>query len=536
MTIDCTKAVSMANSSFENLQSLFVDFVQPQLVQRKKQAGVIFSAVVLVLCYNTINKIIYPPKSLRHIPHVNYIAYTRSQLRKQPASEQARELLLPLLAENNGFYAIPFLGKWSVQVANPIAIKTILLKFDMFPKANSLSKSQGTLAHRFIGGPNVFLLEGKKWRKQRMISNPAFSRSMPVDMFGRITINLFKYLDNIDPTIDVLDTMKKWTLDTLGSAVFDFDFESLTKPNNEWTSIYYEINASLFVPIFNILPVLEKSFLWMFPKRKRVHDKMTKLKDMMRQVIIQKQARLKENKPNPNLKDTEKDLLTLLLESENEGHEPMSEDELMSNLCAFFFAGHDTTANALSSALYHLAVQQDVQKKAREEVINVLGDEPEDVIPSIEDTRQLDYLNLIIKENMRINPPVGGPLDRLVTEDIVLDGVLLPKGTSVKVAVYSLHRNPLLWDSPEEFRPERFLPGGEADKIEGMGYIPFSDGGRQCIGMNFSLVEQRVLLAMMLRKYTWKLSENTINKDELQVYAFNIMAPFDLKITLEKRY
>jgi cytochrome P450 len=88
---------------------------------------------------------------------------------------------------------------------------------------------------------------------------------------------------------------------------------------------------------------------------------------------------------------------------------------------------------------------------------------------------------------------------RVCQEDVELAGQFIPKGTEVAVDVYNLHHNPDVWKDPYVFDPERFTPGGEADNQKGIAWVPFSNGSRQCIGMNFSMAEQRVVLSMLCK-------------------------------------
>lgn len=121
-----------------------------------------------------------------------------------------------------------------------------------------------------------------------------------------------------------------------------------------------------------------------------------------------------------------------------------------------------------------------------------------------------------------------------------MGGNFIPKGTLVSVDIYSLHRNPKVWKDPLRFDPDRFAPGGEAERQpgSGMAWIPFSNGGRQCIGMNFSLVQQRVVLAMLLRKYTFHLPSDSIHKNGIKSrgIAFGIVSVDDLNIEFKRRY
>lgn len=123
---------------------------------------------------------------------------------------------------------------------------------------------------------------------------------------------------------------------------------------------------------------------------------------------------------------------------------------------------------------------------------------------------------MIVKETLRLNPPLPNASFRVAAKDTVIDGVLIPKGTRIQVDIYESQHNPRVWQDPETFRPERFEADGEADHIEGFGWVPFGNGTRQCIGMStyqpvnkakganfnpldFSLTEQRVFLSMLCK-------------------------------------
>lgn len=97
------------------------------------------------------------------------------------------------------------------------------------------------------------------------------------------------------------------------------------------------------------------------------------------------------------------------------------------------YVGHETTASATASFMYYLAANQHFQEKAREEVLSVLGDTNEDIIPTAEELKQMEFLNNCIKETMRINPPTSGNLPRVVTKDTNLGNFFIPKETRVAI-------------------------------------------------------------------------------------------------------
>lgn len=197
------------------------------------------------------------------------------------------------------------------------------------------------------------------------------------------------------------------------------------------------------------------------------------------------------------------------------------------------FTGHETTASATASTLYYLAAHPEIQERARAEVISVLGDDPEDVLPTQEQLRQMPYLNNCIKEAMRINPPTSGNLPRLCARDTYLGNHFIPKGATLAMELYSLHHLPKYWKDPSTYNPDRF------NEIDNNLWMPFGYGPRACIGMNFSLAEQRVIQAMMLRKFTWKLAPNSEHADGLKNAksgGIGLLGPLHLHLQLTKRY
>ncbi|KAI9493687.1 cytochrome P-450 cyp509A1 [Zychaea mexicana] len=397
---------------------------------------------------------------------------------------------------------------------------------------------QSTLLGRFAFGPNILILNGDKWKAQRMIANPAFHRSLPVSLFGQLTQELFCTMDTmLDSPIDFHDLMERWALDAIGRAGFDFDFHAISKPNNEWVDRYGNIMKAMMEIRYVIFPILERFFLPLLPKRRQIHKELDVFLDMLQSIIDKKRQDL-SGVDLSGMNHSEKDLLTLMLEASAEGNGRMTDEEIKSNLCIFFAAGHDTTANSLSYMAYYLARHPDIQQKAREEAIKVLGNESTDILPTKDQLRNMPYINQIIKETLRINSPVAGLIGRVAAQDTDLDGVFIPKGTRVMCSLYELHHNPSVWKNPEEFNPDRFAPNGEAEKLAGIGFawLPFSNGSRQCIGMNFSMTEQRVLLSMLLRKYELLLPEDSIHKDRIVTRGFFIVSPVDMKINCKKLY
>ncbi|ORZ07157.1 cytochrome P450 [Absidia repens] len=441
-----------------------------------------------------------------------------SIIRNQPLGVISKALSVPLLLDGSPMYLKPERLGWTVHVATPEAAKQFFLKTDIYPKFDTLATQRGTLLHEFVGEKNILFARDKnEWKKHRKLVNPAFHKSKPLKLFGTLGHKVFKVVDEAnEKPVDVTLLMARYTLDVIGQAGFGFDFDAILHEDSKWVNVYDEINVAIFDPFFFFLPFLDTHFRWLFRDRKRKSELVGQFHAMLLGVIEKKRQVLQE-KYNAKIQDNhhdvvddaEKDLLTLMLESDySEGGSILTNDEIKSNLNVFFIAGHDTTANTLAFAIHALARDPVIQQKAREEAIRILGDEPYDVLPTYEDIRQLDYLNQVIKETLRFYSPVVSGLPRETAEDTHLVGVHLPKGTPILVDIYNLHHNPQVWNHPETFDPSRFAAGGEADQQASaansknggaMAWSPFYNGQRMCIGMQFSLEEQRVMLSTLCK-------------------------------------
>ncbi|ORX59605.1 cytochrome P-450 cyp509A1 [Hesseltinella vesiculosa] len=492
------------------------------------------------VCYRKVRAIVYPPEHLRQLPHVSFFTFFKALLSNITVDQFSSEVIVPITLQSNGAHVTPTIAHWSVHLTDPVAIKQLLVKGDMFPKSTINQGFPGTLIYRYIGGDNIVMLSGEPWVRHRKIANRAFKGSLPLALFGELTQNMFAAMDGLDNSrIDVLDLFERLTLDTIGRSGFDFDFHALDQRDNEWVERYNAIKVGILDPFFLIFSVFDTTLLNWFPKRRAVHQKLTEFLGMLDAIIEQRRTEL-EKGTNTAIKDEDKDLLTLMIESERTEGAGLSNEELRRNLCIFFLAGHDTTAFTLTAIIYELAHNPSLQERARQEVIDVLGDAPEDVIPTAQDTKRMPFLNAIMKETMRLHNPVLNTTVREVMEDVQLGNVSLPKGTLVSADILGVHRNPKCWNNPTKFDPERFMPGGENERQSGSGlaWIPFSHGGRICVGMNFSIAEQRTVLAMLLRKYTWSLPQDTVHKEGLVTHgvAFGIITTDDLYAQFEKRY
>jgi len=196
------------------------------------------------------------------------------------------------------------------------------------------------------------------------------------------------------------------------------------------------------------------------------------------------------------------DLLSMLLEAVDveDSTGRMSDQQVHDECLTIMLAGHETTANALSFALWLVAKYPDVQMRLHEEAAAVLGDR----VPTADDYACLPYATQVFSETMRLYPPVWVTA-RTCVEPYEIAGYAIPRGAVLIVSQFVVHRDPRFYDDPLRFDPERFA----VDKREGaksrprFAFFPFAAGSRQCIGEGLAWMEGALSLAAITRD--WRL-------------------------------
>ncbi|GIZ01901.1 cytochrome P450 4c3 [Caerostris extrusa] len=153
----------------------------------------------------------------------------------------------------------------------------------------------------------------------------------------------------------------------------------------------------------------------------------------------------------------------------------------------------------MSWALYLIGLHKDVQEKIHEELDRIFGDDVERPV-STEDLKDMHYLDIVLKESLRIKPSVP-IIARQINEETVICGYRIPKGASCLVYIHDLHRDESVFPNPEKFDPDRFLPKNSVNRHP-YAYIPFSAGPRNCIGQRFAIMEEKIVISTILRNFT----------------------------------
>ncbi|MFT6336106.1 MAG: cytochrome P450 [Halioglobus sp.] len=219
----------------------------------------------------------------------------------------------------------------------------------------------------------------------------------------------------------------------------------------------------------------------------------------------------------------ENDLLDMLLAARYEDGESMSDRQLLDEVMILFTAGHETTANALSFTLFHIAKDAVIQQRIFNEISDF--DFGDDNLPNV--FKDLTFTRQCIEEAMRLYPPAY-MIDRVSIEDDEVDGYKIPAGTMFLLSLFELHRDEQYWKKSSSFDPDRFHPDQKSERVGR--YFPFGTGPRMCVGNHFAMFEMIVAVAKMVKSYTL-----TCELDHIELVPLVSLKPKEVPIRFEKR-
>ncbi|KAI3856481.1 hypothetical protein MKX03_011769 [Papaver bracteatum] len=200
-------------------------------------------------------------------------------------------------------------------------------------------------------------------------------------------------------------------------------------------------------------------------------------------------------------KDEKKNFIDILVLHAGKNNPSLTRECMKGVIMDMFVAGTDSSATVLDWAMAELIKNPDVVKKAKEEVRRVAGNKTK---VEEHDLNQMAYLKCIVRETMRIHPPIPN-FSRKSSENSKIGGYDIPPNIEVFLNVFTIQRDPKFWDKPEEFRPERFIGNPVSFKGQDFQFIPFGSGRRGCPGMSFGLAVVELVLANLLYTFDWEL-------------------------------
>ncbi|KAI6672358.1 hypothetical protein NL676_000264 [Syzygium grande] len=349
-------------------------------------------------------------------------------------------------------------------------------------------------------GNGLVMTEGDEWVRHRHVITPAFSpanlkgmASLMVESANKMLEKWTALINSGKPEIDVESEI----ISTAGEIIAKTSFGI---SNNDGKKVLEKLRA-LQVTLFKTNRFVGVPFnQFIAPKQSLEAKRLGKeIDNLLMSIIDDRKASFVAN--------NQKDLLGLLLEG-NYGNGKVGKSlmtrELVDECKTFFFGGHETTALALSWTLLLLAIHPEWQDQLRDEIKQVVGDKKEIDATMIAGLKKMGW---VMNEVLRLYSPSPN-VQRQALEDIKVYNMVVPKGTNMWIDVVSMHHDPALWgDDVNQFKPERFkedaLYGGCKNK---MGFLPFGFGGRMCIGRNLTMTEYKIVLTLILSKFSFSVS------------------------------
>lgn len=354
-------------------------------------------------------------------------------------------------------------------------------------------------------GNGLVLAEGDRWRSNRHDLEPAFHPQKMNSYANQIKTHTEYKLNQWEDGDIVLfgNEMKELTLRIITDALFDIDLRS---ENWDLPSVFDEV-IDYFTYIAQTYVYLPE---WIPTSRNRSYRRaIAKLDEIVDEIITR-------HIEQPEEYDS---LIADLLDQES-----WTKAEIRDEVVTLLLAGHETTALMLAYTIYLLGSNPDIRTQAINEIDQ---NEPQNSEKPFQQSNLLDH---ILKESLRLYPPAYA-IFRQPTEDVILSGHKISEGTLLCLSQWVTHRDSRLYESPHEFQPDRWESDSLSPPSPGM-YFPFAAGPRRCIGERLAMLEGKIVLGMILQKFTPKVASDA-SLDVIPSLSTQPKSP--IKIKLEKR-
>ncbi|KAJ9594229.1 hypothetical protein L9F63_014389, partial [Diploptera punctata] len=450
------------------------------------------------------------------------------------------EFLKDVYKEHKGFRYVGFYSfdQPAIVVRDLDLIKNVLVK-DSHNFADHLLAMDEDLDP--LGSKNLFTMKGPKWRHMRVNLSPTFTSGKMKNMFALVEQcgqQFDKYLENSvaqSSTVDMKNATSKFTIDVICSCAFGIESNSLKNPNAEFThqlkkTFEFDTLRSLKATVAVFSPGLLKVL------RMKLFE--NSMYDFIRDAVW--------NTINYREKNgiSRKDFLDILRELRKKADNLKSDDPLynleddyyVAQAFSFFTAGFETSSTTMSFALYELALQQEIQKRLREEICEVLHKHNNQV--TYEALQEMKYLDMVVNETLR-KYPVLPFLDRknIRSQEIPAPSgegrTTIPAGIGVYIPLLGLHYDPEYYPEPEKFDPERFTDENKQSRPN-YTHMPFGDGPRTCIGMRFGLMQTKTGLTHILSRYQVEPCKETQIPLEFDKKSFLMSSKGGIHLKLNK--
>lgn len=400
-----------------------------------------------------------------------------------------------------------------VYVADPEIIRGI---FQADPSQFQIpAEGVGGILSVLLGEHSMLLLDGERHRRHRRLLMPPFHGER-MRAYGQLICTTADQVIGAWPggrPFKVRQPMQEITLRVILKAVFGLGEGPRYDQLRQLLSTMLENLGTPLNGFFIFFDALQKDWGPWSP-----WGRFLRLKARVDALI---EAEIQDRRNRDDLSGD--DILTLMISARDDQGNPLSDEELHDELVTLLIAGHETTASALSWALYWIHALPDVQDKLRYE-LDGLGNNPDPL-----EIVNLPYLNAVCQETLRIYPVAPTTGIRILRQPMAVGGYEFPEGTVLFPSIYLVHHSEGLYPESKTFKPERFLER----QFSPYEFLPFGGGHRSCIGMAFATMEMKLVLAMILRRYQLELVNQRPVKPVRR--GLTVAPPSGLKLRVKER-
>ncbi|KAJ0598314.1 putative geraniol 8-hydroxylase [Helianthus annuus] len=424
-------------------------------------------------------------------------------------SDKPHQSLATLSKRYGPLMSLKFGTRTTIVVSSPYLAKEFLQTHDHSFSSRSVPDAARVVDHEKYS--IVWLPVGEKWRKLRRISKEYVFSMQRLDASELLRQTKVKELvDHIDrcciseKVVDIGGIAFTTSFNVLSNLIFSMDFAQYDSSYSQ--EFKDDVRALLELGgkpnISDFFPVLKFFDLQGLLRRGNLHAKniLTIFDKVIDKRLQTRSTSLRDN-----------DVLDSLLNLNQMDESAFSRNDMRHLFFNFFIGGTDTTSTTLEWAMAELIHNQDKLATARLEIIKLM--ENKEKIIQESDIPQLPYLQAVIKETLRLHPPVPFLIPRQALHNIEIQGFMVPKNAQILCNLWAMGRDPKVWSHPDTFMPERFLQANVDYRGQDFELIPFGAGRRICPGLNMAHRMLHIMLGSLIQKFDWKLEGNKRAQD-----------------------